>query len=89
MGKRPWGKDFVVFYSSMNVFLWIMAFSISNSYVYRNSTAKVLAQTAISTQNTKVFPHGCFALYGIMLKQLIIDSYAVVTLLLIVVLHKF
>ena len=37
----------------------------------------------------KFTPHQYFILYGIMLIQLVIDSNAVVTLLLIAILHKF
>ena len=63
-GKTSAEESFAVIHSNANVFLPIMALSISNISLYRSAKAKGLLRiTIFSTQNAKVFPRGCFPVY--------------------------
>ena len=66
MGKCQWEKTFViftVFHSTANLFPQIIALSIGNISL-QQCYSKGVTVNSLPTQNTKVFPHGCFPVYG-------------------------
>ena len=61
MAKCLQGKTFVVFHSTVNLFLQIIALPNSNISLYKNATVKVLPWIAIFYSKRKSFPLRMFS----------------------------